>query len=109
MPYTPRAVRFPLKLPLQYRERGTVPWHNGHTENISRTGILFHAEQEFPVQTALEMRIKFPSSLKLTLICRGPVVRIQSAAFLETHAVLGAAIRGCCLLSNRPRRNPSGT
>jgi hypothetical protein len=106
MDYTLRATRFPLKLPLRYRESGTIPWHNGHTENISRTGILFRAEQDVPVQTALEMRIEFPSFLNLALVCRGPVVREQASASPETHALLAAAIRACRFLPKRSIKNP---
>ena len=103
MGYTLRAVRFPLQLPMRYRESGTLLWYAGKTVNISRTGILFKAEQEIPVQTALEMRIAFPPSSKMTLICRGPVVRKQKNKMApESSSLMATVIRGCRLLPKRP-------
>jgi hypothetical protein len=84
-----RAQRFPIKLPLRYREIGTTPWLKGSTVNISRTGVLFQAERDFPVQTVLEMRIRFPEAV---VACRGPVVREQVPAFPETHQTQMAAL-----------------
>jgi hypothetical protein len=104
MDYTLRATRFPLKLLLRYRESGTIPWHTSYTENISRTGILFRAGQDIPIQTALEIHIEFPMFLNLTLICRGPVVRNQGAASPETP-ILAAVIRACRFLPNRSAKN----
>src|SRR5215472_649367 len=45
-PYPPsRAQRFQLHLPLKYRRLGEKLWHEGTTENISRSGMLFKAEE----------------------------------------------------------------
>ncbi len=41
----PRAQRFVLELGLQYRASGQTEWHEGRTENISHTGVLFRAER----------------------------------------------------------------
>src|ERR1700757_4746552 len=40
-----RAQRFQLHLPLRYRRLGEAQWHIGTTENISRSGLLFQADQ----------------------------------------------------------------
>src|SRR5215813_4306965 len=40
-----RAQRFQLHLPLKYRRLGEKIWHEGTTENISRSGMLFKAEE----------------------------------------------------------------
>ena len=36
-----RAPRFSLRLPIRYRTVGEPAWHDGTTENISRSGVLF--------------------------------------------------------------------
>jgi hypothetical protein len=96
--YIPRATRFPIKLPVHYRESGSLVWREGGTTNISRTGVLFKAEQYLPLQTPLEMRIAFPSPLKVTLVCRGHVVRTQVPVFPETRPSLAIPIRRSRLL-----------
>ncbi|MGA9075157.1 MAG: ATP-binding protein, partial [Candidatus Sulfotelmatobacter sp.] len=39
-----RAPRFQLHLPLKYRLLDEEKWHDGETRNISRSGLLFQAE-----------------------------------------------------------------
>src|SRR5262249_35596021 len=43
-----RAQRFNLHLPLKYRLLGENAWRDGTTENISRSGMLFRAEELIP-------------------------------------------------------------
>ncbi len=100
-----RATRFPLALPLRYRESGTIPWHKGSTVNISRTGILFQPERDLPLHTALEMRIEILPFSKMTLTCRGPVVRKQTPASSEDRPVLAAMIHACRLMAKRPEKS----
>jgi hypothetical protein len=70
-----RAQRFPLHLSLRYRKNGVSHWMDGKTINISRTGILFQADERLPVRSVLEISIQFP--LKATLACRASVVRTE--------------------------------
>jgi hypothetical protein len=70
-----RAPRFPLHVPLRYRKSGMPYWQYGKAVNISRTGILFYADEIIPEESVLDMRISFP--LKLTLSCQGSIVRAQ--------------------------------
>ena len=84
-----RAQRFPIKLSLRYRKIGTNAWLVGSTVNISRTGVLFQAENSFPTQTTLEMRIRFPLAI---LACLGSVVREQVPASAGTRDVQVAAL-----------------
>jgi signal transduction histidine kinase/CheY-like chemotaxis protein len=42
-----RAPRFKLHIPIRYRPVGQQSWRKGTTENISRSGLLFHAEEVF--------------------------------------------------------------
>jgi hypothetical protein len=90
---------------LRYRESGTIPWLKGSTVNISRTGILFQTEQDIPLHTALEMRIEILPFSKMTLACRGPVVRKQDPLSSENRPALAAMIRACRLLTKRHEKN----
>ena len=47
-----RATRFDLHLPLKYRLVGESGWREGTTENISRSGMLFQAEEADRTQRA---------------------------------------------------------
>jgi hypothetical protein len=47
-----RATRFDLHLPLKYRLVGESGWREGTTENISRSGMLFQAEEPIPERAA---------------------------------------------------------
>jgi hypothetical protein len=59
--------------------------------NISRTGVLFQAACDLPVQAVLELRIRFPMAI---MACKGQVVRGQAQAFPDTHhAQIAAFIR----------------
>jgi hypothetical protein len=74
-----RASRFPLHLFVRYRRVGDPQWHEGKTENISRSGVLFRAEDSMQVDTDLEIRLELPvaapGSARPEVSCRGRVVR----------------------------------
>ena len=74
-----RASRFPLHLSVRYRRVGDPQWHEGKTENISRSGVLFRAEDSMQVDTDVEIRLALPvaapNSGPPEVSCRGRVVR----------------------------------
>jgi len=71
-----RACRFDLDLPLHYRPIGEPEWHEGRTENISRTGVLFRAAEILDVDTEVEMTFSLPlAPAAPAVVCRGRVVR----------------------------------
>jgi hypothetical protein len=74
-----RASRFPLHLSVRYRRVGDPQWHEGKTENISHSGVLFRAEDSMQVDTDLEIRLELPAaapgSARPEVSCRGRVVR----------------------------------
>ena len=96
--YKPRAPRFPLRIPFRYRQSSETHWHECKTVNISRTGVLFRAEQDIQPGSVLDMRIILPvemtgKSLPTAIICWGPVVRSQLPEFPEIRPALAAVIR----------------
>jgi hypothetical protein len=94
--HRPRPPRFPIAAPLQYRKSGEEAWHQGLTENISRSGVLFRAEENLAPDTVLEMRIVFPAELTggapTRVVCWGPVVRQASPSPADNRPILAAAI-----------------
>jgi len=74
-----RAQRFQLHLPLRYRRLGETEWHVGTTENISRSGMLFQADELLQPSAQLEINLVLPAEIAglsaTEVVCRGEVVR----------------------------------
>jgi response regulator RpfG family c-di-GMP phosphodiesterase len=74
-----RAQRFQLHLPLRYRRLGENQWHLGTTENISRSGLLFQADELLQPASQLEINLVLPAEIaglsETEVVCRGEVVR----------------------------------
>jgi CheY-like chemotaxis protein len=74
-----RAQRFQLHLPLRYRRLGEKQWHEGKTENISRSGMLFQADELLQPNAQLEINLVLPVEIaglsSTEVVCRGEVVR----------------------------------
>jgi PAS domain S-box-containing protein len=74
-----RAQRFQLHLPLRYRRLGENDWHVGTTENISRSGMLFGADEPLQPSAQLEINLVLPAEIAglsaTEVVCRGEVVR----------------------------------
>jgi PAS domain S-box-containing protein len=74
-----RAQRFQLHLPLRYRRLGEKDWHIGTTENISRSGMLFQADETLQLNSQLEINLVLPQEIAglsaTEVVCRGEVVR----------------------------------
>jgi CheY-like chemotaxis protein len=86
-----RATRFDLHLPLKYRLLGESGWREGTTENISRSGMLFQAEETLTPNAQLEINLVLPEEIAglaaAEVICRGEVVRtVESGAVSPTLA-----------------------
>lgn len=91
-----RAQRFALHLPLKYRKLGEQDWRLGTTENISRSGMLFRAEEALPPSVQLEINLVLPAEIAgLTaaeVVCRGEVVRTVQAETPSVSPALAAKI-----------------
>jgi PAS domain S-box-containing protein len=91
-----RAQRFQLHLPLRYRRLGEKQWHEGTTENISRSGMLFSTEEVLQPSSQLEINLVLPAEIAgLTateVVCRGEVVRTVEPAGETLSPALAARI-----------------
>jgi hypothetical protein len=88
-----RARRVPLDLRVRYRPVGAKRWHEGRIENISRSGVLFRAEDLLDIETPVEMTLVLPARLlTAAIICRGRVVRTVLPGGIERRPGLAATI-----------------
>jgi PAS domain S-box-containing protein len=91
-----RAQRFKLQLPLKYRQVGETDWRLGTTENISRSGMLFRAQELVPMTAQLEINLVLPAEIAglsaAEVVCRGEVVRTVEAETPSMNPALAARI-----------------
>ena len=91
-----RAPRFQLHLPLKYRRLDEEKWHDGQTRNISRSGLLFQAEDLFPANVQLEINLVLPAEIAglsaTEVVCRGEIVRTVQPVGAEMPPALAAKI-----------------
>jgi hypothetical protein len=91
-----RAQRFNLRLPLRYRLLGEDGWREGTTENISRSGMLFQAEESIANNAQLEINLVLPAEIAglsaAEVVCRGEVVRSVEGGASKVSPVLAAKI-----------------
>ena len=91
-----RARRFNLHLPLRYRPLGEKSWRPGTTENISRSGLLFQAQEAMRPMAQLEISLVLPAEIaglaSTEVICRGEVVRSTESRGAGVPAALAAKI-----------------
>lgn len=96
-----RAQRFALELPVRYRPVGEAEWLDGKTENISHSGVLFHAEKSLGIDTPIEIKIALPVATPAgagsEVICRARIVRTETRE-AEPPAALAAAFSECQLV-----------
>ncbi len=91
-----RAQRFNLNLPLRYRLLGEENWRLGTTENISRSGLLFRAEEMLQPSSQLEINLVLPAEIAglsaAEVICRGEIVRSVTPEHPSIQPALAAKI-----------------
>jgi PAS domain S-box-containing protein len=91
-----RARRFNLQLPLRYRPLGEKSWRPGTTENISRSGLLFQAQELLHPNAQLEISLVLPAEIaglaSTEVICRGEIVRSVEAHGQSVNPALAAKI-----------------
>lgn len=83
-----RAQRFPLVAPVHYRGLGMTQWLGGRTVNLSRTGILFQADDEILKNAILDIRVDLARHLMLE--CQCTVVRTEEtliAVHIHRHCL----------------------
>ncbi len=76
-----RAARYPIKVLVHYRVSRESVWHEGMTENISATGVLFRCEAGAERSSQIEMNFILPIEISgergAEVVCRGHIVRTE--------------------------------
>ena len=94
---TPRAERFPISIPVRYREPHHLEWLEGKTANISCSGLLLHTEASLEPKITLELRIELPVAVlgerRGEIVCKGTVVRAQENPLADHPTALAVAIQ----------------
>jgi hypothetical protein len=92
-----RARRFPIHAPVRYRTSDGL-WHRGTTENISRSGLLLHADEGLTLDTPIELVVELPPVLAgvpaARVVCRGRIVRTVASRYAD-GAFFAASITHC--------------
>lgn len=102
-PEIARAQRFTIPMTLRYRQSGQEDWRQGTVENISRSGVLFRAEDEVDLKTPVDIKLvlEIPKAeVAPEVLCWGEIVR---AARKEGRPELAAKILDYCFLRPRAR------
>jgi hypothetical protein len=73
-------VRFPLKLPVEFRRFGSERWLMGYTEDMGSAGVLFRAGEWIEPKSKIEMVFRMPAADPCDLICNGTVLRVELPA-----------------------------
>jgi len=93
--HLPRAERYAIPIAILYRSPGELDWQPGLTENISRSGLLFRADQGLEPNTPLEIMVDLPTVVAATAtgtaVRRGRVVRAIRPSVLENRTAVAAA------------------
>ncbi|HMK30249.1 MAG TPA: hypothetical protein VK473_11235 [Terriglobales bacterium] len=90
-----RPTRFKLRTQLRYRCSSEFQWHDGITENISCTGVLFRAEGPVEPRTPITLRFTLPQAIAgqtpIEVTCDAYVVRRANIASPEDKGFAIAA------------------
>jgi len=94
---TSRAERFPLNIPVRYREPHRPEWLEGRTGNISCSGVLLLTDASLPPKITIELRFELPVTVsgetRGEVVCKGTVVRTEENPMSGIPAALAVAIR----------------
>ncbi len=96
MPNTsPPAARKKVHVPVRFRRQDEARWHTGHTESISRTGLIFRGDMPVAEGATLELVLDLPGRGSEPppgeLLCAGTVLR--SATGGDGKAIVSVEFR----------------
>jgi hypothetical protein len=102
-----RAVRYAIRVPVQFRPFGNSSWEEGWSENISRTGILVRVSELLERDTKIEISFaldpKTGSREGTHITCTGQVARTVPKS-PQLSPALGVRILDYSLA--RPAKDP---
>jgi hypothetical protein len=89
-----RAPRYPVRAPVRYRTKAEKAWHDGTTQNVSRSGILLRGDAYLEPDTPIELIVDLPAILaeepRGSVVCHGRIVRTEAFETGEQGTVIAA-------------------
>ena len=82
---------------MRFRPSGDGQWRDAHTENISRSGVLFRTADVILGATHIEMLMALPAEVggqNATVLCRGRIVRTEPPRDDDQQPAVAATIAG---------------
>jgi len=81
--WTPRERRLRHNVTVQFRVVGSKLWHEGTTENISKSGVLFESQDSLQEGVGLELVFEMPKELTgdepAPVLCKCTVARVTAS------------------------------
>ncbi|HZR31495.1 MAG TPA: PilZ domain-containing protein [Terriglobales bacterium] len=103
--WRPRARRLRLNAPLTFRKTGAEEWNSGVVQNISQSGVLFHASQSIDQDADVEMIFEMPEEItgqpNSRVLCNGYVVRAMASKASSSMLTFAVAISGYTFLHDK--------
>ncbi|MGH9452724.1 MAG: PilZ domain-containing protein [Terriglobia bacterium] len=93
---TPRPGRYPVKTAIRFRIRGEDEWHQGITEDISRTGVFLRSSFLPDMGAKVEMVLSLPAEVRgrsaAEVFGQGRIVRQTQALSVDQQPGVAATI-----------------
>ena len=90
-----RAPRFPVEMIIRLRRAGEQEWHEGRTENASRSGVLLRCNLRMEIEAPVEMGFILPAEILGSpcgeVECRGVVTRVEPNGRRESKVAVTIA------------------
>lgn len=90
-----RAPRFPVEMNIRLRRAGEQEWHEGRTENASRSGALLRCKLRVEIEAPVEMGFILPAEILggscAEIECRGVVARVEPNGRRESRVAVTIA------------------
>ncbi len=106
--FAPRAQRVSLLSWILYRPAGDPRWREGRTENVSRSGVLFHGAETVDVHVPVEIMMTLPAEVAGSAagasVGRGRIVR-HGTERSDARPTFAAAITGWETVRMDPKRS----
>jgi hypothetical protein len=87
--WMPRARRLRSSIPVRYRGKNLSTWYEGHIQNISQSGVLFHGPQQLPANALVELIFEMPEEISgqknSNALCQGRLIRIKDTTVENTE------------------------
>ncbi|MBL1432291.1 MAG: PilZ domain-containing protein [Gammaproteobacteria bacterium] len=83
------ALRVDVSCKLDYAEQNSAYKNNGTLNNLSTTGLAFHANEQFELGTLLDVRLNPGNTLIPPLDATIEIIRVDTSKDLRSYNIAG--------------------